>query len=268
MIDECLRKLRCCITALPGMFGPYITQCEHKRRGDWIAGFTSKELCGDWVGDERLVFLMQVEEKMALADYFHDRRFQSRIPRYPPVARVYRCGDNIYRPLVRNAGDAREFEQLPNGHHGPDQKDHDLKGRYALIARRFAYFGVDTLRVPRHIRPHVPAGQSAHGTETRDLVRAKRFIDYVFSAADAPVMACPHQWPRADASWKTQPGDGPDHDPSGGETGSSSSAERGVTVGRTEDGRDLARHAVTSGTIASSHDHGATTSCSPRKIRQ
>ena len=194
----------------PNPFWGYLTLAtckpkirEHKRPGDWVAGFTSRKLCGDWVGDERLVFLMQVEERMALADYFQDRRFQSRIPRYSPVARVYRCGDNIYRPLVRNAREAREFAQLPNEHHGTDQKDHDLNGRHALIARRFAYFGVEALRVPRDVRPDVPTGQSAHGTETRDPARATHFIDYVFSVAHAPVMARPHHWPRTDASWKT-----------------------------------------------------------------
>ena len=92
-----------------------------KRAGDWIAGFTSKDLCGHHVGEERLVFLMQVDERIALADYFRDGRFQSRIPQNGPVANVYRCGDNIYRPLVRHAWDAQDFEQLPNGHHGPNE---------------------------------------------------------------------------------------------------------------------------------------------------
>ena len=208
----------------PNPFWGYLTltTCKpgirkHKRPGDWVAGFTSKGLCGDWVGDERLVFLMQGEEKMALTDYFHDRRFQSRIPRDPPVANVYRCGDNIYRPLVRNARAAREFEQLPNCHHGPDRKDHDLKGRHALIARRFVYFGRDAPRIPRHLRPDVPAGQSAHGTQTCDLARATRFIDYVFGVADAAVMARPPQWPRADTSWKPHDANVPDQEYSGTE---------------------------------------------------
>ena len=199
-----------------------------KRVGDWIAGFTSKDLCGDQVGDERLVFLMQVDEKIALADYFRDRRFQSRIPLNGPVANVYRCGDNIYRPLVRHAWNAQEFEQLPNGHHGRNEKDHDLNGRHALIARCFAYFGVEALRVPRDVRPDVPPGQSAHGTRTRDLARAKRFIDYVFGVASAPVMARPHQWPRADASWRTHDADVSDQEHSRTE----GDAERSPSVGR------------------------------------
>jgi hypothetical protein len=49
-----------------------------KRRGDWIAGFTSKQLCGDEVGEERLVFLMQVTDKIPISNYFSIRNFRTR----------------------------------------------------------------------------------------------------------------------------------------------------------------------------------------------
>lgn len=223
----------------PNPFGNFLTiaTCKpamrrSKRVGDWIAGFTSKELSGHQVGDERLVFLMQVDEKIALADYFRDRRFQSRIPRNGPVANVHRCGDNIYRPLVRHAWDAQEFEQLPNVHHGPDKKDHDLNGRYTLIARRFAYFGAEALRVPRDVRPAVPPRQSGSGKLATDLPKAKRFIDYVFSVASAPVMAPPHRWPCADASWKAHDADVPDQERSRAEEDSVRSERRSPSTGR------------------------------------
>lgn len=188
-----------------------------KRAGDWIAGFTSKQLCGDEPGDERLVFLMQVDERIALADYFRDRRFQPRIPRESEAARIHRCGDNIYMPLVRHASDPQDFVQLPNGFHGPSAKDCDLYGRHALIATRFAYFGGKPLRIPRNVRPRIPLGQSAHGTRTHDLVKAKGFIDYVFEIASARVMAHPHQWPSKDTSWRTLDAHAPKRKHAGGE---------------------------------------------------
>lgn len=40
--------------------------------GEWIAGFTSGQLCGDAVGRERLVCLMRVDQKITLAAYFLD----------------------------------------------------------------------------------------------------------------------------------------------------------------------------------------------------
>ena len=52
----------------------------HKREGDWIAGFTSRKLNGDAIGEERLVFLMQVAEKIELGNYYTDPRFAAKIP--------------------------------------------------------------------------------------------------------------------------------------------------------------------------------------------
>lgn len=43
-----------------------------KKQGDWIAGFTSKALTGDQVGEERLIYLMQVGKKLHLRDYYSD----------------------------------------------------------------------------------------------------------------------------------------------------------------------------------------------------
>ena len=176
---------------------------KHKRPGDWIAGFTSGQLCGDPVGSERLVFLMQVEEKMTLSEYFRDERFQPKIPRSSRVARVFREGDNIYRPLILNAREAHHFEQLPNPNHVLDDRAHDVNGRYVLISKRFVYFGVDALPIPSHLRPDVPAGQSGHGTGTHNPARVEAFIDYVFhKRARVAVKARPHNWPRSDDSWK------------------------------------------------------------------
>lgn len=176
---------------------------KHKRPGDWIAGFTSGQLCGDPAGSERLVFLMRVQEKMTLSEYFRDERFQPKIPRRFREARVFKEGDNIYRPLVLNAREAHHFEQLPNPNHVLEDRAHDVNGRYVLISTRFVYFGVDALRIPSHLRPDVPAGQSGHGTGTNDPVRVEAFIDYVFHRhANVDVKARPHSWPHSDDSWK------------------------------------------------------------------
>ena len=225
----------------PNPFWGYLTLATCKpwmRRsklpGDWVAGFTSKALCNDRVGDERLVFLMQVDEKLPLADYFSDPRFQSKIPRSHPAATVYRCGDNIYRPLVPNAYDPRQFEQLPNDYHVESDRDHDLKGRNALIAKRFAYFSGNALSIPAEIRPDVPAGQSSHGTETRDPDRVRNFIDFVFRVADAPLVHHPYQWPSNDTSWKTHDAEAPEQNLTETERGSKRNGGRAPSLaGRT-----------------------------------
>ena len=142
-----------------------IRRCKYP--GDWIAGFTSRTLCDDPVGGERLVFLMQVQEKMTLAEYFGDGRFRSKIPRDSRVAHVHSEGDNIYRPLVLNAREAHHFEQLANPNHTAADHDDDVNGGYVLISKRFVYFGVNALRIPPHARPEVPARQWGRRVEGR-----------------------------------------------------------------------------------------------------
>ncbi len=146
-----------------------------KRKNDWIAGFTSKELCGDPVGQERLVYLMQVEEKLTLAAYFHDSRFREKIPDLG--AQDPRCwvGDNMYAPK-RGAGGG--FRQLP-GMHGRNDKERDLSGAFVLVAGTHFYFGRDALVVPDELRPSVPPGQHPDGWLTHDERLAGRFIAFV-----------------------------------------------------------------------------------------
>jgi len=57
---------------------PYMRKS--KGKGQWIAGFTSVDLNRDPVGEERLVYLMRVGEKLHMRDYFADPRFQDKNP--------------------------------------------------------------------------------------------------------------------------------------------------------------------------------------------
>lgn len=183
----------------------------HKHPGDWIAGFTSTALCADAVGQERLIYLMQVDRKLKIAQYFRDPEFAKKIPVRHSARHVERVGDNIYRPKNASASAPSDFRQVPNDSHydgaksctvGESQR-HDLSGVYVLIASRFAYFGGMPLLIPSALRPDVPVGQSAHGMLTRDGVRASRFIDFVFErSAGRRVLSAPHGWESDDESWR------------------------------------------------------------------
>lgn len=166
-----------------------------KRVGDWLAGFTSTGLNGDSVGHERLVYLMRVDEKMGLEDYFRDPRFAAK----KPVMQSDRCvdlvGDNIYDRVNRR------WVQLPNRSHDAGDLARDTGGRCVLVSITFAYFGSGPLVVPDGVRPDVPRGQSASGSRTRDTVKAQAFIDYVFSHRP-PVPVQPHRWREGDDSWR------------------------------------------------------------------
>jgi hypothetical protein len=177
---------------------PEIRRCKHK--GDWIAGFTSTGLTkgGTRVGEERLIYLMRVGEVVPLEQYFADPRFAAkRASRPEDVTAPCVCsvGDNIYE--LRDG----QWIQYPNRSHGSEQILKDTRGRNALISTEFFYFGCEPLIIPGEIRPTVPAGQSAHGVQTKDLIRAQAFIDYVRSRGPG-IHARPHQWKTGDESWR------------------------------------------------------------------
>lgn len=167
-----------------------------KKVGDWIAGFTSEALCGDGVGKERLIYLMQVTSKIHMSDYFSHTSVQDKIPDLKRNEFVYKAGDNIYRPQ------GSDFVQLENKNHTLEDKKYDLSGIYVLISTDFYYFGRNPLEIPDSLRPKIPIGQSAHGHLTHNLEQALEFIKYVKEKFKIGVHSAPHSWPFNDESWK------------------------------------------------------------------
>jgi hypothetical protein len=114
-----------------------------RKRGDWVAGFTSKALMrmarekGLSIPYNGLVYLMEVtEEPLELSAYFNDLRFTKKRPKLGALRPDERCGDNIY---YRDAEGL--YRQLPNNSHEPDALPQDTGGKNALVSTRFWYFG-------------------------------------------------------------------------------------------------------------------------------
>jgi hypothetical protein len=166
--------------------------------GDWIAGFTSKTLCDDEVGEERLVFLMQVTDKIPTSEYFHHPNFQQKIPDLTRSEFIYQAGDNIYKP------EGNDYVQILNRNHSTEHKQRDLTGRFVLISTNFYYFGRGAVEIPDHLRPEIPTGQSPNGSLTHNLERAESFIKFITDNSEIGVHHEPHWWPRNDLSWKTR----------------------------------------------------------------
>jgi hypothetical protein len=118
-----------------------------------------------------------------------------------PVLRL-RQGDNIYEPLVDLAVSPREFRQRRNIKHwdGQDRsagscapgpsRVHDISGRFVLICEEYAYFDAEPLTIPKPLRPDIPKGQSAHGSQTKDQRRVSAFIDHVMQEASGRRLIC------------------------------------------------------------------------------
>lgn len=176
---------------------------EFKHKGDWILGFSSKTMvrAKDPVYEERLIFVMQVSEKMTIQEYWNDLRFSSKIPNLSEKATVHKCGDNIYRPLAKNPIKDDDYEQIVNANHGPGNKSNDLSGRFVLIATRFWYFGQKRILLPDEVRPKVPYGRAPYGVLTHDQSKGHAFINYIESFSPG-IYGPPHSWPETDNSWR------------------------------------------------------------------
>jgi hypothetical protein len=153
--------------------------------GDYIAGFTSKRLCGDEVGQERLIFLMKVTEKLTIEQYYNNSRFQCKIPSESSNF-IARTGDNIYKPVDTPEG----FIQLPNFNHKEEHFSHDLSGKYVLISEEFYYFGSGAINVD-NCGIKKPKVQSGYGVKSPDI---NGLLEYLKEFKINTVLHAPHLW--------------------------------------------------------------------------
>jgi hypothetical protein len=189
---------------------PYMRKS--KGKGQWIAGFTSVDLNRDPVGEERLVYLMRVGEKLHMRDYFADPRFQDKIPYANSTDPIRRVGDSIYRPLVPGASEPSHFEQIKNPHHWainkPCQKhlNDDIFGEYVLIADLFYYFGSCPVNVPAEYRLRVPQGSAKEGYITPPS-QAERFIRFIQENYKQGIHCNPTDWSEDEVMKKSSCGE-------------------------------------------------------------
>ena len=166
-----------------------------KKVGDYIAGFTSKRLCGEKVGEERLVFFMKVSQKLSYFEYFNDERYKNKIPNKSSL--MSEAGDNIYMPdPTENGG----FIQLANPYHVKDEMDHDLSGKFVLISHEFFYFGSGAIPIFRsEFNIKVPKYQSAHGVKTDNDVEIQKLYRYLSKSYKANIaIHAPHSWKKGE----------------------------------------------------------------------
>ena len=177
---------------------------EKKHIGDWIVGFSSKSLLGesDPVGQEKVVFAMQITEKITYQEYWDDARFQNKIPDMSAKSVVKKCGDNIYQPLKSAPTAIDDFIQKPNPYHDKNDIQNDLKSLYVIISNKFWYFGQKKVSIPEDIPIKVPYRQSSHGVRTHDMDVANRFIKYLSDHYCQGIIFHPNKWPANDESWK------------------------------------------------------------------
>ena len=173
---------------------------QSKKIGDYIAGFTSKELCGEKCLN-RLIFLAKISDIIPHFDYFNHPEFQEKIPKNNKEF-IYRAGDNIYKPLVDNPKSWKDFETIENFNHDDTQKEHDLSGINVLISEEFWYFGRNALKIAPELQINIPEKQTRYGEKTEGE-RFKKFLKALKEKfGKHGIYGKPFKWPESDNSWK------------------------------------------------------------------
>ncbi|MBZ0295452.1 MAG: hypothetical protein K8L99_23025, partial [Anaerolineae bacterium] len=104
--------------------------------GDWIVGTgSSKSKLGDL--SDSVVYAIRVTQKMTMEAYDHytHTHLPGKIPSWTSKDPKQRVGDSVYdfshpeRPEIRQ------------GVHGENDRERDLRGRYAILSTHFFYFG-------------------------------------------------------------------------------------------------------------------------------
>jgi hypothetical protein len=142
---------------------------------------------------------MKVEEIMPYHKYYSDSRFAAKIPDYSIGKVVYKCGDNIYKPLPNG-----DFQQLQSTHsNGTNEnkkmKATDLGGKNVLISKTFYYFGSRPLDLPESL-DDLKVGRNHKCIFLPHIVPD---FETFIKCKTAGVSAQPTRWPCNDDSWKT-----------------------------------------------------------------
>jgi hypothetical protein len=117
------------------------------QKNDWVIGTGSKEN----VGNDRLIYAMQVTKKLTFDEYFKDRRFRRKIPSGNEGIR--KLGDNIYYGEVQRAPSAHSRENFESEEDWRKTVEKDLRGKYVLVSEKghFYYYGKNARPIPKHL---------------------------------------------------------------------------------------------------------------------
>jgi hypothetical protein len=160
---------------------------EHKQPGMYVAGFTSKKLCGDKVGQERLVYIMEITEKITFDSYYKSIRFKNKIA--SNESRISQMGDNIYFLT-----DNKYQQSFSYFHTDKDEMDNDLKSDQVLLSNNFFYLGVGAIPID-NFKINIPRTQTAHGVKTTDKNEIQKLWKYLESNFKKNQLTHPpHSW--------------------------------------------------------------------------
>ena len=169
---------------------PKIRQTAQK--GDWIVGLSRK------ADGNRIIYAMQVEEVLSIADYFNAERYEDKKPDYSKGFVINKCGDNIYKPLPNGDFDQLKSQHTIDPNKAEYHKRRDLSGMNVLISNKFSYFGRSMVELPKKLQILIP-GRGHKCRFSPEVVQD--FCEFI-SHQPAGIQDPPSSWPSDDDSWK------------------------------------------------------------------
>lgn len=137
-------------------------QGSRAQHGDWIAGVSDKR------SGYKLIYVMEVDERIHMNDYFQDVRFKAKKVDLEGPARQ-RCGDNFY-----SQDRSGRWIQHPNPYHaGPECLAQDTRNPWVFVSQRFWYLGRNAIQLPAEFMPMF-GGRGARVSHPPGLVAAFR----------------------------------------------------------------------------------------------
>jgi hypothetical protein len=117
---------------------------------DWIVGIGSAAQNSQF--KNKVIYAMQVQEKLEYDDYWKDPRFKRKRPVMNGSKRQM-YGDNIYHRPVPDAPYIQEdsHHSLPGGQKNELNYNRDMPGKYVLISNHFWYFGQNAIVLPEEL---------------------------------------------------------------------------------------------------------------------
>lgn len=141
----------------PNPFPPYCTlaTCKpqirlHATISDWIVGIGSGAQNSPF--KNKLIYAMQVDEKLTYDEYWEDTRFKDKKPVMNGSKRQ-KYGDQVYHTNSETGRFVQEdsHHSLPGGVINMENYDRDLRGKFVLISRNYWYFGKDAVSIPNNL---------------------------------------------------------------------------------------------------------------------
>jgi len=149
--------------------------------GDWFLGTTTSER------GNKLLYAMEVLERLHFDDYFKDPRFNKKKPVINGTWRQI-CGDNIY--YIDETGNWKQQESPY--HNSQSDLEKDTEHPYVFISKQFYYFGTKALKIPEEYNDLIWERQGIKCNHDPECV--KGFIDWLKTNYKPGIHGEPIDW--------------------------------------------------------------------------